>query len=341
MAYFSDPAQIKIINFIPVRMVGNQQFARRSLGALDGYEGDRPTTGIPLDLRFRGSGVTSANVGPVLAAIRAAVLATRHFETPSYLGWGTDGTLVYRGEVRSSNYTLGQILGFMQRLASEVTQQTGKQVRVVRVSYTNVPSRFVEPAGDSPGGSPAAAPPPSGEGLMSRVPPPEELMSVPPSLTLPPAPQSQTVTVRELQQRLNAAGHRPRLSTDGRWGTNTQRALEAFAAAQGVTLPALDSGSSYRKVSATEVVVPGALWAKLPAPTGGQSSPPRRPSPAVVEDEPSEGTPPPPSDEQDRDSSGARPVGGGVPWMWIGVAAACAVAVGLFLANEENSPTRG
>jgi hypothetical protein len=79
-------------------------------------------------LRFRGTGVSRSNQGPALEAIRVAVLATNHFETPSYLGWGDNGTLVYRGKTKSDNYSLREIADFTVGVARRASQRSGKQI---------------------------------------------------------------------------------------------------------------------------------------------------------------------------------------------------------------------
>ncbi|NBV89412.1 MAG: hypothetical protein EBR88_07895, partial [Betaproteobacteria bacterium] len=114
--------------------------ARRHVGAL----GDGPPevfrvqpvpAGDEVALRFRAAGVTNSNKGPVLEAIRVAVLETRHFKAPKRLDWGPGGTLSYLGETTSSNYTLPQIADFMVGVALKASQLSGRQVNAFNVKH--------------------------------------------------------------------------------------------------------------------------------------------------------------------------------------------------------------
>jgi hypothetical protein len=86
-------------------------------------------------LRFRAAGVTDSNKGPVLEAIRTAVLETRHFKEPKRLGWGPGGTLSYLGETTSNSYTLPQIADFMVGVAQKASRRSGKQVTASNVKH--------------------------------------------------------------------------------------------------------------------------------------------------------------------------------------------------------------
>lgn len=65
-----------------------------------------------------------------------------------------------------------------------------------------------------------------------------------------------TVSVESVQNRLNQSG--AGLAADGLWGNRTRTALEAFARAQGVTLPAFNT-AQYKLVNNRNVIVPAAL----------------------------------------------------------------------------------
>ena len=79
--------------------------------------------------------MTNSNKGPVLEAIRTAVLETRHFKAPKRLDWGPGGTLSYLGETTSNNYTLPQIADFMVGVALKASQLSGRQVNAFNVKH--------------------------------------------------------------------------------------------------------------------------------------------------------------------------------------------------------------
>lgn len=101
-----------------------------------GSVSDPVSKGEVVTLSFRGAGVNPSNQTPVLDAIRAAVLNTGHFETPSYLGWGEGGTLVYRGKTKSSNYSLQEIARFMEGIARRVSRTTSRPITFVSARDT-------------------------------------------------------------------------------------------------------------------------------------------------------------------------------------------------------------
>lgn len=74
-----------------------------------------------------------------------------------------------------------------------------------------------------------------------------------------------TVSVASVQNRLNQGG--AGLTADGLWGNRTRTALEAFARAQGVALPAFNT-ARYKLVNNRNVIVPAALAAAI----GGASA---------------------------------------------------------------------
>jgi len=118
----------------------NHTGPRRHAGALgDGPPGVFRVQPVPageeVALRFRAAGVTNSNKGPVLEAIRVAVLETRHFKAPKRLDWGPGGTLSYLGETTSGNYTLPQIADFMVGVARKASQLSGKQVTASNVKH--------------------------------------------------------------------------------------------------------------------------------------------------------------------------------------------------------------
>ena len=79
------------------------------------------------------------------------------------------------------------------------------------------------------------------------------------------AAESVTVSVASVQNRLNQGG--AGLTTEGLWGNRTRTALEAFARAQGVALPAFNT-ARYKLVNNRNVIVPAALAAAI----GGASA---------------------------------------------------------------------
>ena len=85
------------------------------------------------------------------------------------------------------------------------------------------------------------------------------------------APTNPTMSVRELQRRLMAAGMDVgRTGADNVWGERTERALATFATQKGLPLPPLGMPGKYI-VSGSSVTIPAAVAAALPAASGGSS----------------------------------------------------------------------
>ena len=76
------------------------------------------------------------------------------------------------------------------------------------------------------------------------------------------------VSIASVQNRLNQGG--AGLTADGLWGSRTRTALEAFARAQGVTLPAFNT-AQYKLVNNRNVIVPAALAAAIGGASGGKT----------------------------------------------------------------------
>jgi hypothetical protein len=111
--------------------------------------------GESVALRFRGAGVSRSNQAPALDAIRVAVLGTGHFESPSYLGWGDNGTLVYRGKTKSDNYSLREIADFMVGVARRASQASGKQITFLTAKDKD--NNETGPSSTVPGGASGGA----------------------------------------------------------------------------------------------------------------------------------------------------------------------------------------
>ena len=133
-----------------------------------GLGDDKVAEDAEVTLRFRGVGVSSGNARPVFDAIKEKVLATRHFKDPDYLGWGPSGTLAYRGEVKSDNFTLQEIANFMPNVARQISQATGKDVRFVLALDASGNTRTATQPDQVPGG-PGPGPGPVSEDRSSNT----------------------------------------------------------------------------------------------------------------------------------------------------------------------------
>jgi len=123
------------------------------------------SAGDKITLRFRpGTGVNQRNSVRILDELRTALLGTNHFTSPTYLGWGTGGTLVYKGSVRSANYTLRQIANMMPAITLRVATRAGLPVTFLSALDADGDERVAEqpdaapsggsaPGGATPGGS--------------------------------------------------------------------------------------------------------------------------------------------------------------------------------------------
>lgn len=129
------------------------------------------SAGDKITLRFRpGTGVNQRNSVRILDELRTALLGTNHFTSPTYLGWGTGGTLVYKGSVRSANYTLRQIANMMPALALRVSTRSGLPLTFLSAIDSHGDERVAEqpdaatPGGATPGGAtPGGSTPGSGD----------------------------------------------------------------------------------------------------------------------------------------------------------------------------------
>ena len=117
------------------------------------------SAGDKITLRFRpGAGVNQRNSVRILDELRTALLGTNHFTSPTYLGWGTGGTLVYKGSVRSANYTLRQIANMMPAITLRVATRAGLPVTFLSALDSDGNERVAEqpdaapPGGGTPGG---------------------------------------------------------------------------------------------------------------------------------------------------------------------------------------------
>jgi hypothetical protein len=118
------------------------------------------SAGDKITLRFRpGAGVNQRNAVRILDELRTALLGTNHFTSPTYLGWGTGGTLVYRGSVRSANYTLRQVANMMPAITLRVATRAGLPVTFLSALDSDGDERVAEqpdaapPGGSTPGGA--------------------------------------------------------------------------------------------------------------------------------------------------------------------------------------------
>ena len=117
------------------------------------------SAGDKITLRFRpGTGVNQRNSVRILDELRTALLGTNHFTSPTYLGWGTGGTLVYKGSVRSANYTLRQIANMMPAITLRVATRAGLPVTFLSALDADGDERVAEqpdaapPGRSAPGG---------------------------------------------------------------------------------------------------------------------------------------------------------------------------------------------
>jgi hypothetical protein len=124
------------------------------------------SAGDVVTIRFRpGLGVNARTSVRVIDELRTALLGTNHFGSPDYLGWGAGGTIVYRGKVRSANYTLRQIANMMPRIAQNVSTRSGLPLTFLSVLDKSGDERVAEqpdaapPGGSTPGGGDQPEPP--------------------------------------------------------------------------------------------------------------------------------------------------------------------------------------
>jgi hypothetical protein len=127
------------------------------------------SAGDKVTLRFRfGAGVNQRNSVRILDELRTNLLGTNHFTSPTYLGWGTGGTLVYKGSVRSANYTLRQIANMMPAITLRVATRAGLPVTFLSALDSDGDERVAEqpdaapPGGSTPGGAPPGGSTPGG-----------------------------------------------------------------------------------------------------------------------------------------------------------------------------------
>jgi hypothetical protein len=176
------------------------------------------------------------------------------------------------------------------------------------------------------------------------------------------APTNPTMSVRELQRRLMAAGMDVgRSGADNVWGRLTEKALATFATQKGLPLPPIGMPGKYI-VSGSSVTIPAAVAAALPAASGGSSggggsssgsgsssgggssgggggggggsqrsgdSP--RPAPDVTPDVPGPVTP-------DSDYGGrVREEEGELPWPWIGAGVGVVALLGVWYLSRRSA----
>ena len=146
---------------------------RRSVGALSGIN-DKVDKGDEVTLRFQpGAGVNASTGQRVIDALRAGVLGTRHFETPSVASWGAGtnrGMLVIKAETRSDNYTLQQIANFMPNIARNASATSQLPVTFASVSNEDGDEAFAQSTGG--GGTDASGLTPSQRAqldLLNRI----------------------------------------------------------------------------------------------------------------------------------------------------------------------------
>jgi hypothetical protein len=320
MAYVNDPNSLRVISFQYVPMVSDRMRGLSGLGAT----GDKVGAGEEVTLSFTQiSGVTPAQQPIVLQALRVAVLGTNHFNAPSYLGWGAGpnaGKIVFVGTTRSSNYSVGQIAGFMPHVAQTVDARLGKHY---------LTAAAVRHGSDSVSQDTWVPPPP----LVLPPPPPVD--------NLPHA--YVTLSVCDAQRSLIAAGKN--IKADGDWGPGSQTAFQAWVSAlpyepkfavMGLSstgsLPVYGAREDY-KMDGTKLRIPAAYHRLLPAParvacTGSAVAP--RP-PTVAPDEPDGGHVVSPGTGEQEDS--------GPPWVIIGVASAFALVVAAVLLLPKKKKT--
>lgn len=136
------------------------------------------SAGDEITLRFRpGAGVNQRNSVRILDELRTNLLGTNHFTSPTYLGWGTGGALVYKGSVRSANYTLRQIANMMPAITLRVATRAGLPVTFLSALDSDGDERVAE----QPDAAPPGRQPPSGDR-------PEPPVPVVPDKDAPPRP---------------------------------------------------------------------------------------------------------------------------------------------------------
>jgi hypothetical protein len=119
-------------------------------------------------VRLHGLGDLSAGDKVTLRFRPGAGVNQRNFTSPTYLGWGTGGTLVYKGSVRSANYTLRQIANMMPAITLRVATRAGLPVTFLSALDSDGDERVAEqpdaapPGGSTPGGAPPGGSTPGG-----------------------------------------------------------------------------------------------------------------------------------------------------------------------------------
>ena len=254
-------------------------------------------TYTPLQVNYVVGGVTEGNQQGIFMAINDAVRASNKLGASSFVGFVGGGFVAYRGQFLPGSVSSSQTrYQKLQALASALkaagaaaARTTGNRVQLhsIRLSPNGtilwrdqaVPDPTARPAAARP-----AAAPPAGAAFGE-------------------------ISVRELQQRLIASG--ARLAADGGWGRKTRTALEDFARARSIALPAFDTDNY--KLADGKLRVPSALLAALPASgdSSGTTSTRRRTSPVPSLAPPPSDAVPPPADESGGGGGGG---GGGAPW---------------------------
>lgn len=287
----------------------------------------------PLSVGFRIGGVNDLNRQSVFLAVTDAVRQRGRFKDKLYVGYDPNGIVAYHGNFDEDTWdddktdyqNQADFQQDMLNAASSIQRVTGLPTSFARVAPNDAARTIIF-------GTAAALPPPpppppvsipSGEGLYSpNTPPP-----------------STTMTVKQLQERLMAAGVSVRGGADGRWGANTKAALETFAGARGISLPTLGARSDYMQ-SGSNITIPSALDSALPAASGSSSrsggggggggARPPAPTPDVTPDVPTPVTP-------GFDYGGKSEEETELPWPWIGAGVGVVALLGIWYMRSRRA----
>ena len=309
------------------------------MGLAGGLGGD--PRGHEVLIRFRpGPGLSSATSQPVLKKLKEILSGTQLFYANIEVGWGAASTFYARTVVKPGAYakiTLRRVAELMPGIAEDAVAGTGYTLAFDSIKDEDSNEYIAASALRAP------VQPTPGEGLYTPDKPPSTPGPVSPSFTPPQAPASVTMTVKQLQQRLIAAGVNVRGGADGRWGSGTRTAFESFASARGITMPTLGSRSDYVQ-SGSNVTIPAAVAAALPAASGGGGggssgggggggggggSP--QPAPDVTPDVPGPVTP-------DSDyGGGVREEKSELPWPWIGAGVGVVALLGVWYLSRRKA----
>ena len=261
-------------------------------------------------IRFQpGRGVSTRNAPDILRMLKQRLDALRVLYNSLEVGYGLNNTFLVKGRAlgpgMADRVDLRWLADKAIAIARDVSAASGYNVYLIGVKNDSK-NEYI-------GGPPIPAQTaPSGQQMTSSTPPAAPPAASPDTQLSTPsqAPASATMTVKVLQQRLIASGARLRGGDDGRWGSGTKGALEAFASARGISLPTLGARSDYMQ-SGGNVTIPAALDAALPAP--GRVAPSRRQPPRESREPADAAQPPVPADGQ-QDGSAPPPGDSAEPW---------------------------